>query len=81
MSVEPSLKAFLEEFGARNDISVPTLISQFQRMYRAGKFEKRPGHGPGSGVPLAAENVAKFFVWFMATRNPVDAAEIAGKLK
>jgi hypothetical protein len=69
------LRTFLKHIADLCDEPFDTLYERQRELVRCGLLSVRGGRGPGSGVPLTADNLATFIVALLATDGLNDVGE------
>jgi hypothetical protein len=75
-----SLKAFLPQLAHIFGTTPAALYERQRALMRLGVLAALAGRGPGSGVPLTADNLAPLIIALAATDNLSDTDERVGKL-
>jgi len=70
-----SLKSFLYDIADFWGVSPASLYERQRELVRGELLQAVPGRGPGSGVPLTAENFAVFLIGLLATDGLTDLIE------
>lgn len=69
------LKSFLSAISPVIGVSPAALYERQRALVKLGLLDAAPGRGPGSGVPLSADNVAVMIICVLATESLSDVDE------
>jgi hypothetical protein len=75
-----SLKAFLPQISRIFNSTPATLYERQRALVRLGVLDAADGRGPGSGVPLTADNLAALIIALGVTDNLSDTDQRVAKL-
>ena len=73
---ETSLSAVLDECAKVAGVGPGTLREHARVLVHQGILTPRPGRGRGAGATASPENLAIFFMTYMATRSPRQVVEM-----